>query len=86
MYTTPIIAVKARLKSKGSDMEMYGDHRGFSHVGFNYSLTFEIENGVELNFRVVPKYYMTIIEGNSGILKYKQGVYKRFIGFDVKQI
>ncbi len=86
LYSTPIVAVNARLKSKESVMEMHGNHRGFSHVGFNYNLIFEIENGVNINFRVTPKYYMTIIEGNKGILKYKQGVSKRFIGFDIKQI
>jgi hypothetical protein len=86
LYTTPVIEANAKLKSKKSVMEMHGNHKGFSHIGFNYSLTFEIENGIEMNFRVIPKYYTTIIEGNKGILKYKQGIYKRFIGFDIKEI
>lgn len=66
LFTKPIIAVNARLKSKESVMQMSGSHRGSSYIGYDYSLTFEIDNGVEMTFGVMPKYYWTIIEGNRG--------------------
>lgn len=86
IYISPVMIVNARLKSKEADMAIYGNYRGFSNVGFNYSLTFETEDGNEISFRVQPKHYATIIEGNIGILKYKQGIYKRFASFDIKQV
>ncbi|MBU3146295.1 DUF2500 family protein [Clostridium sp. CF012] len=86
LCTKPIIAVNARLKSKESVMQMSGDYMGFSSVGYNYKLIFETDNEVEMVFVVVPKYYATIMEGNKGILKYKQGRLNRFIGFDLKSI
>jgi len=81
LCTKPIIEVNARLKSKESVMQMNGDHRGFSNIGYAYSLTFEVENGALITFHVCPKYYWTIIEGNRGILKYKQGRVKNFKDF-----
>lgn len=86
LFTKPIIAVKARLKSKDSVIQMSGDYKGFSSVGYTYSLTFEVDNGIEINFIVIPKYYATIIEGNKGLLKYKQGRVKRFVGFNLTSI
>lgn len=86
MYTKPIITVKARLKSKEADMRIAGNYTGFSAVGFIYSLIFEMDNEEEISFAVVPKYYATIIEGNKGMLKYKQGTYNRFIGFELTEI
>jgi len=86
MYTKPIITVKAKLKSKEADMRIAGSYTGFSAVGFIYSLIFEMDNGEEISFAVVPKYYATIIEGNKGNLKYKQGLYNRFIDFELTEI
>lgn len=86
MHTKPIITVKARLKSKEADMRIAGSYTGFSAVGFIYSLIFEMDNGEEISFAVVPKYYATIIEGNKGILKYKQGTYNRFVDFELTEI
>ncbi|MBU3130352.1 DUF2500 family protein [Clostridium tagluense] len=86
LCTKPIIAVNARLKSKESVMQMSGSYMGFSSVGYKYNLIFETDNEVEMIFVVIPKYYATIIEGNKGILKYKQGRLNRFIGFDLTSI
>lgn len=86
IYNKPVITVSARLKLKESAMQMQGDYRGFSYIGYKYNLTFETASGVNINFGVAPKYYMTLIEGNKGILKYKQGTTKRFIGFDIQEI
>ena len=86
LLTKPIIAVNARLKSKESVMHMAGDHRGSSYIGYNYNLTFEIDNGVEMTFAVVPKNYWTILEGNRGMLKYRQGRFNRFVCFDLTSI
>jgi len=86
MHTKPIITVKAKLKSKEVDMKISGDYTGFSSVGFIYSLTFKLDNEEEISFFVIPKYYATIIEGNKGILKYKQGSFNRFIDFELTEI
>jgi hypothetical protein len=86
LLTKPIIDVNARLKSKESAMQLSGSHMGSSYIGYNYSLTFETDNGVEMTLAVIPKYYWTIIEGNRGILKYKQGRVNRFICFDLTSI
>jgi ABC-type uncharacterized transport system fused permease/ATPase subunit len=86
MYTKPIITVKAKLKSKEVDMKISGNYRGYSSVGFIYSLTFELDNREEISFFVIPKYYATIIEGNKGNLKYKQGSFNRFVDFELTEI
>ena len=86
LFTKPIIAVNARLKSKESVSKLAGSRMGFLYVGYIYSLTFEVDNGDEIDFVVIPKYYMTIIEGNKGNLKYKQGRLNRFICFDLTSI
>lgn len=85
--TQPIIPVYARLKSKGSTMEARGSHTGSFSVGFSYKLTFELEDGRDISFRVIPKHYAINMEGNKGILKYKQrGAFVRFVDFDIKEI
>ena len=86
LFTKPIITVNARLKSKESVMHMSGSRMGSLYSGYNYSLTFEMDNGAEMTFGVIPKYYWTIIEGNRGILKYKQGRFNRFICFNFTSI
>jgi hypothetical protein len=86
LYRKPIISVNARLKLKDSVMRMCGDYTGFSAAGYNYNLTFETDDGIEMNFPVIPKQYMIVCEGNKGILKYKQGVFNRFVSFDIKEI
>lgn len=86
LYTKPIISVNATLKSKTAVMKVSGDHKGFSSVGYDYKLTFETDDGTEMVFPVLPMHYMTIIEGNKGVLKYKQGVYTRFVGFDIMEV
>ncbi len=86
LCTKPVIEVNARLKSKESVIQMNGDHRGFSNIGYSYNLTFEVENEALITFPVYPKYYWTIIEGNRGTLKYKQGKVKVFKGFDFTSI
>jgi hypothetical protein len=86
LYFKPTFTVYAKLKSKEAVMSTSGNHRGFSYVGYNYILNFELDDGSELAFQVLPKHYMTILEGNKGIVKYNEAIVKRFIGFDLKEI
>lgn len=85
-YNKPIITVSARLVSKELAKQIQGDHRGFSNIGYAYKLTFKTESGVDMDFQVSQKHYFTILEGNKGVLKYKQGISIRFIGFDIQKI
>lgn len=86
LYTKPIISVYATLIEKKANLNISGDHKGYFGVGYTYNMNFETEEGTKLNFQVSPKYYTTIIEGNSGILKYKQAAYKKFIDFQLRKI
>ncbi|MCB2312972.1 DUF2500 domain-containing protein [Clostridium tagluense] len=86
LYTKPIISVNTRLKSKESVFHSCKNNMGFSSVVYNYTLTFEADNGVELSFIVTPKHYMIIFEGNKGILNYKQGISNSFISFHITAI
>lgn len=85
-YNKPIITVSARLVSREVAKQIQGDYRGFSNISYAYKLTFKTDSGVDMNFQVSPKHYFTIFEGNKGILKYKQGISRRFIGFDIQEI
>ncbi len=51
-----------------------------------YKLTFELENGDEMSFPVDDRHYVTILEGNKGIMKYKEGIVRQYVGFYVTEI
>ncbi len=87
LYNAPIIEVNAKLLSKVATTSISGGSRfGTSYVSSLYKLNFEIENGEKLSFRVSPKNYCIVLEGNKGTLKYKEGRINRFVGFDLKEI
>lgn len=85
-YIKPVITVEARLKSKDTNVSMAGNTRGVSVPRLEYYLTFETVDSVEMIFEVGPEHYMTLFEGNRGILKYKKGMIERFTGFDITAI
>jgi hypothetical protein len=85
MYAKPVIIANARLKSKELVTTSNGGYKGISY-GYSYYLTFEIDNGTEIRFPVGIKYYTIILEGNKGILKYRQGAYNRFSSFYITEI
>lgn len=87
LYNQPIKEVSATLKSK----EVYtrigaGSRIGISYVHNCYKLEFESDNGIDFNFFVTSKQYFSILKGNKGVLKYKEGRSSRYIGFEIKQI
>lgn len=86
-YAQSIIEVEARLKLQKAYTRMNISPKfGITTVSTSYKLVFEVGNGNEMIFHVTPKHYVTILEGNKGILKYKEGRINRYIGFDIKEI
>jgi hypothetical protein len=85
-YIKPVITVEAVLKSKETNGSMAGDPRSGSVPSYRYYLIFETDEGVEMVFPVGPQHYVTLFEGNKGILKYKKGITERFVGFDITAI
>lgn len=82
----PVSEAQASLISKETSMKISGDYRGFSAVGYNYVLVFEIDSGEKMKFPVNVKQYAIVCEGNKGVLKYKNGKLNRFVGFEIKSI
>jgi hypothetical protein len=85
-YFKPVKEINARLKSKEMTMGGSVSPGGNSYYGYTYRLVFETEEGEEMSFMVLPVNYMTVFQGNIGILKYKKGITDRFVGFDITSI
>nr|WP_276575905.1 DUF2500 family protein [Oceanirhabdus seepicola] len=87
IFITPVTEVNAKLKSKKCDSKINVSLKGGGAYRVNtYKLTFELDNGDEMSFPVYDKHYVTILEGNKGIMKYKKGLVNRYVGFYVKEV
>ena len=75
-YNSPIIPIEAKIISK--NMAVSGDG---THVYTSISITFEFSNGERKIFRVPPKEYGLLAEGDVGVLTF-QGT--RYISFERK--
>lgn len=80
----PILIVSAKLLSKRTNvsttMHNNSDGVGIHHYSStNYYLTFEVESGSRMEFRVHGREFGLLIEGDTGKLKF-QGT--RYLGFE----
>lgn len=84
---TPITEVQAKLILKEEGIVVRG-RSGAGCIGILkvYKLTFQLENGEKIGMNVSDSDYMTVLEGNKGIMRYKKGVVNTFEGFYVTEI
>lgn len=83
----PVVKVRGKLLSKKFERTMGIVSRSCNPVMIDlYSLTFQLENGEEKTFEVTENHYMTILEGNKGIVTYKRGIEEIYIGFYITEV
>lgn len=79
----PVLAVPARIISKRTDVSSHmhtsSDSFQHSHVTTRYYVTFEVETGSRMEFKIEGSQFGLLTEGDSGKLTF-QGT--RFLGFD----
>lgn len=79
---SPILTVEATVVDKRRDVSRHHHHTGSAmrttHTSTSYLITFQVESGDRLVFRISRDEYGTIIEGDSGKLTF-QGT--RYISF-----
>lgn len=85
LYNQPIEEVSATLKSKQIYTRIGGGRAG-SYVQNSYKLEFESDDDINFIFFVSLEQYFPILEGNKGVLTYKEGRKNKYIGFEIKQI
>jgi len=85
MNTLPIIEVQARLKQKEYYYQSSSPRTG-SMLQPAYTLIYELSDGTEKKFFVDPILYSAYLKGNKGILRYKERIFRRFIGFFIESV
>ena len=75
---SPVLSVPATVVSKHMDVHDYPQENGPSYTSTNYFVTFELENGRRLEFKVKSKESRVLAERDQGTLTY-QGT--RYLGF-----
>lgn len=85
MFTLPDIEVQATLQAKG-DYRLPATGNSSTSGGFSYMLVFKLENGRTELFVVTPLQYSCYFEGNKGVLKYREHLFKDFRGFYVEEV
>ena len=78
-----ILSIPAMVVSKHMDIHDYPQENGPSYTTTNYFVTFELENGRRVEFKVKSKESRVLVERDVGILTY-QGT--RFLGFNREKI
>ncbi len=82
----PVIEVKATLKRKESSLLARPSLYNTTPAYPVYKLRFELECGEEKVIPVDPILFATFSEGNKGILRYKERVFRRFIEFYIEEV
>ncbi|MCT4595643.1 MAG: DUF2500 domain-containing protein [Anaeromicrobium sp.] len=86
LYNQPIEKVSATLKSKEIYTRIGGGFRVGRYMQDSYKLEFKSDDQIKFIFFVSFEQYFPILEGNKGILTYKEGRRNKYIGFEIKQI
>ena len=73
-----ILSIPAMVVSKHMDIHAYPQENGPSYTTANYFVTFELENGRRVEFKVKSKESRVLAERDRGTLRY-QGT--RYLGF-----
>ncbi|ASA21759.1 DUF2500 domain-containing protein [Paenibacillus donghaensis] len=78
--SSPVKSVSARIVSKRSELRQQSqDESGASRASTAYYLTYELEGGLRMEFKVEGSEYGMSAEGDNGVLNY-QGT--RYHGFE----
>lgn len=80
---SPVSSVHAMVVSKHMDVHDYPQENGPSYTSTNYFVTFELENGRRLEFKVKSKESRILVERDIGTLTH-QGT--RYLGFEPDRI
>ena len=78
-----ILSIPAMVVSKHMDIHDYPQENGPSYTTTNYFVTFELENGRRLEFKVKSKESRILVERDIGTLTH-QGT--RYLGFEPDRI
>lgn len=77
--SSPLLTIPARIVSKRSELrQQQQDDSNNSRTSTTYYLTYELENGVRMEFRVDGNEYGMSAEGDRGILTYQGTRYQGF--------
>ncbi|OKP77650.1 hypothetical protein A3844_29285 [Paenibacillus helianthi] len=77
--SSPLLTIPARIVSKRSELrQQLQDDNNNSRTNTTYYLTYELENGVRMEFKVDGNEYGMSAEGDRGILTYQGTRYQGF--------
>ncbi|OKP92511.1 DUF2500 domain-containing protein [Paenibacillus sp. P32E] len=77
--SSPLLTIPARIVSKRSELrQQLQDDSNNSRTNTTYYLTYELENGVRMEFKVDGNEYGMSAEGDRGILTYQGTRYQGF--------